>query len=146
MKRLVRYLLIVPPLAICAAAVILCHGGTDDLRETIPAATESQQLQWLAMQGLQAERIASQAVTIPAEFTGSYAAYAALQEQQALPLADYAGRNAVCVTYQVTDSEPLMYTELLTADGILIGAQCYLPEEGRMLTMQGKQFTLPAET
>ena len=143
MKRYVKYLLIAPPLVFCAAAVCLSRSNSRDTQQEIPAVTEDQQLQWLAMQGLQAEMLHSEQVTVPFDLGGNYADYAALQESQQLPLSAYAGRNASRFTYEITDSDPLMYAELLTADGILIGAQCYRPEDGQVLTIQGEPFTSP---
>ncbi len=145
MKRCIKYLLAVPPLLICAAAVCFSHSNPHSKHLKIPAATESERLSWLASQGLEAEKLTSQAVTVPMDFSGVYAAYAALQTSQLLPLAAYAGERAVCTTYEIRESEPLMYAELLTADGILIGAQCYHPEEGKTLTMQGEYVTLPSD-
>ncbi len=144
MHRRFKYLLILPPLFLCILAVRLCHTGTDAMQE-IPAVTEEDQHRWLAAQGIQAERIRAQTVTIPQEFTGNYADYAALQKQQQLPLSAYAGKQAACVTYEIRDSVPPMYTELLIADGILIGAQCYVPENSITLTMQGTPFTAPTD-
>lgn len=143
MKRYVKYLLIAPPLLLCAAAVCLSHSNSGNEQQEIPAASEEQRLQFLAMHGLHAEVLHSEQVTVPWDLGGCYAEYAALQEAQQLPLAAHAGAAASCITYEVTDSDPLMYAELLTANGILIGAQCYHPEDGQVLTMQGKPFTLP---
>lgn len=143
MKRCVKYLLILPPLFLCGLAVCLSHGDPAGTAAEIPAATEDERMRWLASQGLQAAPLRSQAVTVPSDLGGSYTCYAALQEHQQLPLAAYAGKTATCITYEVTDSEPQMYAELLTADGLLIGAQCYLPEEGVTLDMRGHAFPAP---
>ncbi len=141
MKRCVKYLLILPPLLLCGLALCLSHGSPVGTATEIPAATEDERIRWLASQGLRAELLGSQTVTVPLDFSGSYAGYAALQEHLQLPLAAYAGEAAACITYKITDSEPQMYAELLTANGLLIGAQCYLPEEGVTLDMQGHVFT-----
>lgn len=133
MKRIFRYLLIAPPVLLCAAALYLSHRTDAQTYPVIPASTEEERLSWLAMQGIDAEPIASQTAVIPSDFGGIYAEYASLQEMQHLPLAEHAGENAVCTTYLVKDHEPLLYAELLSADGILIGAQCYAPEESRCL-------------
>ena len=146
MKRYAKYLLIAPPLLICTAAVCLCRSSSGDAQQEIPAASEEQRAQYLAMQGLHAKVLYAEPVVIPWEFGGCYAEYAALQEFQQLPLAGYAGRSASCITYEVTDSDPLLYAELLTADGILIGAQCYHPEDGQVLTIQGEPFSMSSST
>lgn len=133
MKRIFRYLLIASPVLLCAAALYLSHRTDAQTYPVIPASTEEERLSWLAMQGIDAEPIASQTAVIPSDFGGIYAEYASLQKMQHLPLAEYAGENAVCTTYLVKGHEPLLYAELLSADGILIGAQCYAPEESRCL-------------
>lgn len=140
MKHFIRYMLIAPPLLICAAALCLSHRSPAQTFLNIPAAAEEERLQWLAMQGIQAEPLYSETVMIPSEFDEIYADYAALQEEQMLPLSEYAGKSVSSITYEITDSDPLMYAELLTADGILIGAQCYLPEEGVTLNMRGNPY------
>lgn len=145
MKRHLKYLLIAPPLLLCAAAVYFSHSSSAGTQQEIPATSEEQRLQWLAMQGLRGEMLHAEHITVPAQFSGCYADYAALQEFQQLPLAAYAGMSASCITYEITDSDPLMYAELLTADGILIGAQCYHPEDGITLTMHGKPYTAPTD-
>ncbi len=133
MKRIFRYLLIAPPIFLCAVALYLSHRTNAQTYPVIPASTEEERLSWLAMQGIDAEPIASQTAVIPSDFGGIYAEYASLQEMQGLPLAAHAGDTAVCTTYLVREHEPLLYAELLSADGILIGAQCYAPEESRCL-------------
>lgn len=143
MKRYVKFLFITPPFLLAAAALCLSRGHSGDAQQEIPAVTEEQRLQWLAVQGLPAELLHSEPVTIPPQCSGSYEAYAALQEAQGLPLAAHMGGSAECFTYEITDSDPLLYAELLTADGILIGAQCYHPEDGVTLTMEGEPFPVP---
>ena len=135
MKRIFRYLLVLPPALLCLAAVALCHRADAPAMLTVPAATEEERSAFLFSKGWQGELIASQAVRIPQSMDGAYANYAALQTYQHLPLADYAGERAVLYTYALQDS--VCRAELLTADGILIGAQCYVPEDGAVLDMRG---------
>ena len=136
--KYLKYVLIMPPLLLCLAALWWSHRNVP---AEIPAATETQRLQWLQAQGLAAEFLAFEMVEIPVDFSGNYADYAALQEMQEMPLADAAGKSGVLYTYQVADSEPPLYAELLTADGILVGVQCYRPTESRTLTLWGEVFT-----
>lgn len=135
MKRIFRYLLVLPPALLCLAAVVLCHRADAPAMLTVPAATEEERSAFLFAKGWQGEIISSQAVRIPQTMDGTYADYAALQTYQHLPLADYAGERAVLYTYALQDTA--CRAELLTADGILIGAQCYVPEDGAVLDMQG---------
>lgn len=140
MKRCLKYLLILPPLLLCAAAVCLSHSRSGPKPQYISAATEEARLEWLASQGLEVVPVSSQAITVPLDFSGNYADYASLQEQLRLPLGDYAGQRAVMYTYCITESEPAMYVELLTAGGYLIGVQCYIPEDSETLDLQGKPY------
>ncbi len=139
MNRYLKYLLILPPIAVCAAAVILSHGSTKQLQD-IRTETEQIRLEWLASQGLQAQPLSSCAVTVPQDFSGIYEDYAALQSHLRLPLQQYAGQRAVLYTYVITDTNPVMYAELLTAQGRLIGVQCYHPEEHITLDLQGRAY------
>lgn len=147
MKQYLKYLLILPPVLVGILAVCLSHSGTSgkDAVQQIPAADEAARLSWLAARGLDCEAVSSRAVTVPLDFSGVYGDYAALQEALCLPLEAYSGQRAVLYTYQVKDSEPLLYAELLTAEGILIGAQCYRPEESATLDLKGNLFTAPPE-
>ncbi len=139
MKRLIRYLLILPPALLCCIAVILSHQKKAPAADLIRAATESDRSAWLMLQGWHGELLQSRAVTIPYEITEIYAEYAALQTRQRLPLMQYAGKHGIVYTYQLEDSG--LYAELLTADGILIGAQCYQPGEGRTLDLHGRNIS-----
>jgi hypothetical protein len=122
-----KYLLVLPPLVLCGAAICLCHRQSP-VRKEITAATENDRTAWLALQGWEAELLTSEAVTIPTDFSGTYADYAAMQEQQQLPLSLYKGERAVRYTYLLKNTEPVLYAELLTAEGLLIGVQYYSPE------------------
>ncbi|MDE5792868.1 MAG: DUF4830 domain-containing protein [Oscillospiraceae bacterium] len=141
MKKYLKYLLILPPALLCMVAVIFSHKQKQPATDTIKAYTEFDRSAWLLTQGWNAELLYSRAVTIPYEFnTNTYQTYANLQIQQRLPLERYAGTRGVLYTYELENSP--LYAELLTADGILIGAQCYLPEESITLDIHGKEFKI----
>ena len=142
MKRIFRYLLVLPPAVLCMAAVILSHRSREPQAVKIPASTEADRAAYLLSQGYEGEQINSRAVRIPQTTDGAYADYAALQIAQHLPLSDYAGERAVLYTYALVESE--LRAELLTADGILIGAQCYVPEDSVTLGMNGRPYHAPA--
>ncbi len=139
MKRRIRYLPILLIPLFCMFLAVFLHYRNP--AQEIPAETQAQQLEWLTAQGIEARQAQTQQITIPTDFSGNYANYAALQEQQQLPLRKYAGKPAICVTYHIENSAQPMCAELLVADGILIGAQCYAPERSETLTMQGEPFT-----
>ncbi len=139
MKRRIRYLpVLMLSLSGIGFAVFLQFRSPS---QEIPVRTAAEQCEWLAAQGLSGEEIGTQEILIPTDFSGNYADYAALQSQLRLPLKSYAGKPAQCITYRITSSEEPMFAELLVADGFLIGAQCYTPEGGRTLDLQGKPFT-----
>lgn len=140
MKHCLKYILILPPIALCAAALILSHREQPPQTLTIPAAAEPERIAYLRSQGWEGELLSSQAVIVPQE-DAVYAEYAGLQRRQQLPLYAYTGKRAVVYTYALENTE--LYAELLTADGILIGAQCYSPEEHITLDIRGKTFHLP---
>ncbi len=144
MKQYLKYLLILPPALLCITAICLSHAGSSSMEPLqVPAADETARLAWLSDHGWQCEAVSSQAVIVPTDFSGTYMDYAALQETLHLPLEAYSGQRAVLYTYYIKGSEPPLYAELLTADGFLIGAQCYHPEESVTLNMQGEVFTAP---
>ena len=139
MKNYLKYLLILPPAVLCGVAVILSHQKKTPATDEIRAVTESDRSAWLMLQGWNGELISFRPVTVPAEVTETYQIYAGLQDRQRLPLMQYAGKHGVLYTYQLENSD--LYAELLTADGILIGAQCYRSSEGKTLTMHGNPVT-----
>ena len=139
MKNYLKYLLILPPAVLCGVAVILSHQKKTPATDEIRAVTESDRSAWLMLQGWNGELISFRPVTVPAEVTEPYQIYAGRQERQRLPLMQYAGKHGILYTYQLENSD--LYAELLTADGILIGAQCYRPGEGKTLTMHGNPIT-----
>ena len=83
---------------------------------------------WLL--GWDASLFATQTVIVPDE-DAVYTDYASLQRVQNLPLDRFAGKRAVLYTYTLRDSS--LCAELLIADGVIIGAQCYLPEQPQPL-------------
>ena len=139
MKKYLKYLLILPPAVLCCVAVILSHQKKIPAVETIPVSTEEERSEWLMLQGWNAELLNSRLVTVPAELNENCTDYTLLQEKLRLPFAQYAGKHGVLYTYRLENSA--LYAELLTADGILVGAQCYHPEKGRTLDMQGRNLT-----
>lgn len=138
MKRSVFCMLAVLPLL--AGAVLLLRSRPEP-PERIPVQTEEERTAWLRAQSWEPLSCTEQEVTVPQQMTGVYAGYAALQTYQHLPLPEYSGQRGVLYTYVLKDTQ--LCAELLAADGILIGAQCYLPEESVTLDMKGNPFSYP---
>ncbi|HPE15878.1 MAG TPA: DUF4830 domain-containing protein [Oscillospiraceae bacterium] len=82
------------------------------------------------------EPLSSAELTVPLTLDGVYADYAALQEEQGYPLADYCGRRAVRYTYAVTNyptGEANVQANLLICDGTVIaGDLCSVALDGWM--------------
>ncbi len=138
MKHKMTLLLAVLPLLLCAGLLLL---RPEQEEAGIPAADEAVRLAWLESQGLSCEPVSSAGVTIPLHMDGTYASYAALQQALGLPLAAHSGESGMLYTYYVKGSDPPLYAELLTADGILIGAQCYFPHDSITRDLQGEAVT-----
>lgn len=139
MKNCLKYLLILPPALLCCIAVILSHQKKAPPTDYIQAVTEADRSAWLMLQGWSGELLSSRPVTIPEEFPESCAEYTSLQLRLRLPLTEYAGAHGVVYTYKLENSD--LYAELLTADGLLIGVQCYYPEEHITRNMKGHKIT-----
>lgn len=138
-KKYSKYLLILIPAAFCVIALFLNQKQKAPAQQ-IRAVTEFDRSAWLLTQGWQGELQSSRAVVIPDADSGNpdqnYQNYIQLQAQQNLPFTDYAGTNGILYTYALKDSG--LCAELLTADGILVGAQCYYPgADSETLDMQG---------
>lgn len=71
----------------------------------IAGESEAERLAFLTEHGWQAElpEVECREITVPAEFDEVYEQYAALQEQQGLPLQKYAGKTATEYTYHITN-------------------------------------------
>lgn len=132
-------------LCIGAGALLLIRGGLakGSPMEEIAAATEGERLEYLCTKGMQGTLLRVQPVRIPAENTGVYTVYWELQKSQQLPLSEYAGQQGTLYTYEIADKG--LYAELLTVGGVLAGAQCYAPEEGVTLDMEGRPYVPDAD-
>lgn len=138
-KKYSKYLLILIPAAFCIIVLFLNQKQKAPAQQ-IRAATEFDRAAWLLTQGWQGELHSSRTVVIPAADPENpdqnYRNYVRLQARQNLPFADYAGTNGILYTYKLENSK--LYAELLTADGILIGVQCYYPgADSETLDIQG---------
>lgn len=134
MKRSMICLLAAVPLVILA---VCWFSHPVPAKADIPAGSEAERLAWLASQGLSCVPVAEAPVTIPADVRSVPADYAALQETLGLPFASHAGEDGMLYTYYTEGSDPPFYAELLTADGVLVGAQGYHPYDGITRDLQG---------
>ncbi|MDE6730853.1 MAG: DUF4830 domain-containing protein [Oscillospiraceae bacterium] len=150
-KKYSRYLVILIPALFCAVVLILNQKQKIPVQQ-ISVVTEADRSAWLLSQGWKGELHSSRPVVIPdiadnaeipdSEISGNFNYYISLQEQQNLPFREYAGAHGIVYIYELTNSgNPVLYAELLTADGILVGAQCYHPgQDSETLDMQGNKI------
>lgn len=138
-KKHLKYIFLLPPVLLCAAALALHCRETSPGSVPIAAASEEERIRYLRSEGWEGELLSAQAVTVPAEETVPEA-YAGLQRRQQLPLHEHAGTQGMVYLYSLRNSD--LYAELLTADGILIGAQCFDPSVHVTLDIRGN--TVPS--
>ena len=137
--KYLKYLLLLPPAILCCIAVVISHQKNAPSAEAVPALTETDRNSWLMLKGWKAELLSSRIVTVPETLPETLSDYLTLQTRLRLPFSDYAGKHGTVYTYRLENSS--LYAELLTADGILIGAECYSPEKPEILDMNGKPVT-----
>ncbi|MCR5717720.1 MAG: DUF4830 domain-containing protein [Oscillospiraceae bacterium] len=123
-----------------AVCLFLCAGVFLLLRreqaDGIPAETSEDREIYLFSQGWKGRELTAREITVPDTDDAVFAAYAALQETQGLPLSRYAGKRAVMYVYRLEQSP--LYAQLLVADGRLIGAMCTDPAAHDLLGISGK--------
>ena len=134
--KLCGWLLLAGGTLLCGGVLLLCLWSEPD---GIPAASGDERTLYLFSQGWKAREETRQEITVPDCEDAVFAAYAALQARQGMPLKHYEGKRAVRYLYRLEQSE--LYAELMTADGILIGAACLDPGSHTLLDIAGKPFT-----
>ena len=104
-----------------------CFGrGADTEGRSIPADTNDERLAYLTELGWQVEPepIETLHLQLPEELTGEYGDYAALQDGQGLPFAQFGGQTVSRYTYTVTNHPRCagpVQVNLYVCDGQLIG-------------------------
>ena len=130
MKKWGKAGLAVLPGALCLVAWLWLSRPPETRQ--IPAGTEDERLAFLSTCGMEGALLSEQHVTVPGE-DAAFTRYIALQRLQSLPLGAHTGEQGTVYTYSIAGSS--LRAELLCADGLLIGAQMYLPEDGSMLPL-----------
>ena len=144
--------------ALCCALALLLGalsgcGGQESEPEPIPAASNEERVTYLGGLGWQVdpEPLETLAFQLPRELDGAYADYARLQEEQGLPFAQYAGRNASRYTYTVKNYpgyDGPVQINLWVCQGVLIGGDLIAPGEngvqaGLVFPKEAKKQGLP---
>lgn len=101
--------------------------------EKISASTVNERINYFALHGWEVEEIAGKDITIPSEFSDAYEEYAVFQDNQHLPLREYAGKNARLYVYEVRNFRPenkKMLAELLVCEDTIIASMVYSEDGG----------------
>lgn len=128
---------------VSALAFALVLPGCRSSSDTIPAETEEQRQAYLADLGwaVDPQPIETLDLQIPSSLEGEWAEYAALQTEQGLPFAEFAGKTTRCYTYTVTNYpgiEKGVQINLYVSDGQLIGGNVI--STGKNAFRQGLTF------
>ncbi len=97
--------------------------------------TNAQRVEFLNKQGwiVKPDPLSREEITVPSDFEGAYAEYAALQESQGFDLEKYKGKPATLFTYQVLNypdyPENVVATLVVSSDK-LIGGDISMTGEG----------------
>lgn len=99
--------------------------------ELLAMSSNAQRVEFLNKQGwiVKPDPVSKEDITIPSEFSGVYADYAALQQSQGFDLEKYKGKNASVITYQVLnypDHPENVTATMLICDDRLIGGDISL--------------------
>ena len=130
--------------AVCliAAAASVCLRSLSAARipetDTVLLETDAERETWLNLHGWRVLPPERTETRIPAVWrTSAGQAWLGLQHAQGFQPEQFAGESAVRYVYPVQNTaQPELYAELLlTADGILVGAQVYSAETGLMQTV-----------
>lgn len=100
---------------------------------------EASRTAFLEAQGISESRcLTTESVRLPVQIDASYAAFAALQGSQSLPLAEHLGETALCYTYiQNSSGQKSLRTELLVSEsGLLLGVMQYDPADPKPQQLQ----------
>lgn len=117
------------------------YKGEPEIPESAPvdASTEASRCDYFASHGWEVEELSAKDITIPYDFSGEYASYAALQDKQGMPLREYAGKSGKLYVYEVRNYAPddsRMLAELLVCDDTAIASLVYSENSG------GKQLAV----
>lgn len=126
---------------LCAAAAAVClHTASagKPQQEALLLETDAEREAWLGLHGWRVAEPERSETRIPSAWhTSAGQAWLGLQHTQGFSPEQFAGESAVRYVYPVQNTaQPELYAELLlSADGILIGAQVYSAETGLMQTV-----------
>lgn len=127
--------ILISALLIFAAIIIIFpdEKSYENVSVVIPAATVSQRKDFFASHGWEVEEVSNRDIVIPCDFTGEYAQYAAIQENQGLPLRKYTGQSGKLYIYGVKNYSPenkRMLAELIVCDNIVAASLIYSEDGG----------------
>lgn len=121
-----------------SAALALTACGRKETAAPVTAAADAdQRIGYFASHGWEAVEISERDITIPTEFSDTYAEYVRMQDKQGLPLRKYTGRAAKLFVYEIKNYSPdnmKMLAELIVCDDTAAASMIY-SEDGVSLRM-----------
>lgn len=132
-KKGIKTLLFLLLAAVAAAALIFFFKAKSETEtdEMFTMPSNAQRVEFLNKQGwiVKPDPVSKEEITVPSEFTGVYADYAALQQSQGFSFEKYKGRKATVITYQVLnypDHPENVTATMLISDDRLVGGDISL--------------------
>lgn len=125
-------------LAVIAAAALMFFTKAKEETETdemLTMSSNAERVEFLNKQGwiVKPDPVSKEEITVPSEFDGAYAEYAALQKSQGFDLEKYKGKPAMVIKYQVLnypDHPENVTAAMMISSDRLIGGDVSMTGEG----------------
>lgn len=141
MTRKTMTLIICSAVSAAVFASLLCDRSKSrqpaPVRTPPSAGSVSERFDYFASHGWEVEEVSVRDITIPSDFSGGYADYAALQDKQGLTLRQCAGKQAQLYVYDVKNYSPgsqKMLAELIVCESSIVASLIY-SEDGESCQM-----------
>lgn len=128
-------------IAVILGAIVIIFPDNKQQQTAVPesvpidASSTDSRISYFASHGWEAEEISCKSIKIPEEFSTSYEQYVEFQDNQGMPLREYAGRNAEIYVYEVKNYSPEnkeLHAELLVCDNKAIASVIYSEEDNSL--------------
>lgn len=123
--------------AAAAAAIMLFSKAKTETKtdEMFTMSTNAERVEFLNKQGwiVKPDPLSKEEITVPSEFDGAYAEYAALQQSQGFDIEKYKGMPAFIIKYRVLnypDHPDNVTAAMMISNGRLIGGDISMTGEG----------------
>ncbi|MDE7105441.1 MAG: DUF4830 domain-containing protein [Ruminococcus sp.] len=128
-------------IAIILGAIVIIFPDNKQQPTAVPestpvdASSTDRRISYFASHGWEAEEISHKNIKIPEEFSTSYEQYVEFQDNQGMPLREYAGRDAEIYVYEVKNYSPdnqKLFAELLVCDNTAIASIIYSEKDNSL--------------